>query len=61
MFFEVDWAYWLRDPIAGAEEVVEIPGAKLWFPYERPGELVGALQPFLDRHSPLAAAAQHAV
>jgi pimeloyl-ACP methyl ester carboxylesterase len=45
-FFELSWAYWLRDHIGGAEEVVEIPDAKLFWPDERPADLV----PHLLRH-----------
>jgi pimeloyl-ACP methyl ester carboxylesterase len=45
-FFEVKWAYWLRDTIPGVTEVVEVPGAKLFFPDERPEALV----PHLRRH-----------
>lgn len=45
-FFELSWAYWLRDTIAGATEVVEVEGGKLFFPDERAGELV----PHLRRH-----------
>ena len=46
VFFDRSWATWLRDTIAGASEIVEIDGAKLFFPYERAGELV----PHLERH-----------
>jgi pimeloyl-ACP methyl ester carboxylesterase len=46
VFFEVKWAYWLLDTIPGATEVVEVPGAKLFFPDERPEDLV----PHLRRH-----------
>jgi pimeloyl-ACP methyl ester carboxylesterase len=45
-FFELRWAYWLRDAIGGAREVVEVPGAKLFWPDERPHDLV----PHLRRH-----------
>jgi len=45
-FFESKWAYWLRDTIAGASEVVEIDGARLFFPDERAADLV----PHLERH-----------
>jgi pimeloyl-ACP methyl ester carboxylesterase len=45
-FFDVKWAYWLRDTIAGATEVVEVPGAKLFWPDERARDLV----PHLLRH-----------
>jgi pimeloyl-ACP methyl ester carboxylesterase len=43
-FFEVSWAYWLRDTIPGAKEVVELEGAKLFFPDERADELVAQLR-----------------
>jgi pimeloyl-ACP methyl ester carboxylesterase len=46
VFFEPSWAYWLRDTIPGADEVVEIEGGKLFFPYERADEFV----PHLRRH-----------
>ena len=37
--FGVKWAYHLRDMIPGAKEVIEVDGAKLFFPEERPGDL----------------------
>lgn len=52
--FEVDWAYWLRDTIPGATEVVEIEGGKLYFPDERAAEFV----PHLRRHWAAARASQ---
>jgi pimeloyl-ACP methyl ester carboxylesterase len=42
--FDVKWAYWLRDNIAGAAEVVELPGGKLFFPHERADDLVPLLR-----------------
>jgi pimeloyl-ACP methyl ester carboxylesterase len=45
-FFPVKWAYWLRDTIPGARDVVELEGAKLFFPWERPVELALALRNF---------------
>ncbi|HEY7486422.1 MAG TPA: alpha/beta hydrolase [Streptosporangiaceae bacterium] len=45
-FFELDWAYWLRDTIPGVTEVVEIEGGKLFFPHERAADLI----PHLRRH-----------
>ena len=36
VFFATEWAYWLKDALSGAREVVEIVGAKLFFPEERP-------------------------
>ena len=46
VFFPVKWAYWLRDTIPGAREVVELEGAKLFLPWERPVELAAALRNF---------------
>jgi pimeloyl-ACP methyl ester carboxylesterase len=45
-FFGLPWARWLRDTIPGVTEIVEIQGAKLFFPDERADELV----PHLLRH-----------
>ena len=45
-FFDVKWAYWLRDLIPGAAEVVEVPDARLFFPYERPDDLAEPLRRF---------------
>ncbi len=39
IFFGLEWAYWLRDTIPGAKEVVEFDGAKLFFAEERPDEV----------------------
>jgi pimeloyl-ACP methyl ester carboxylesterase len=44
--FDVKWAYRLRDMIPGARELIELDGAKLFFPEERPEDLV----PHLRRH-----------
>ena len=44
MFFRRKWAYWLRDNIPGATEVVEIDGGRLFFPDERAAELTAALR-----------------
>jgi pimeloyl-ACP methyl ester carboxylesterase len=44
--FPVKWAYWLRGAIPGARQVVELEGAKLFFPWERPSELAAALRDF---------------
>ena len=45
-FFGIEWAHWLRDTIPGVTEVVEVAGGKLFWPDERPGDLV----PHLRRH-----------
>jgi pimeloyl-ACP methyl ester carboxylesterase len=44
IFFPVKWAYWLRDTIPGTRKVIELEGAKLFFPEERPEELASALR-----------------
>ena len=44
IFFKRNWADWLVDLIPGATGVVEIPGGRLFFPDERAGELVDALE-----------------
>jgi pimeloyl-ACP methyl ester carboxylesterase len=51
IFFRRKWAYWLRDTIPGATEVVEIAGARLFFPDERATELTAALRRHWDAHS----------
>jgi pimeloyl-ACP methyl ester carboxylesterase len=45
-FFDVSWAYWLRDTIPGVTEVATVEGARLFFPDERPADLL----PHLRRH-----------
>jgi pimeloyl-ACP methyl ester carboxylesterase len=52
IFFDVKWAYWLKDTIPGAVRVVEVPGAKLFFPEDRPQALLEPLVPFLEHFSP---------
>ena len=44
VFFDVRWAYWLRDTIPGTRTVIELDGAKLFFPEERPDALAAALR-----------------
>jgi len=44
--FDISWAYWLRDTIPGTTQVVTVEGARLFFPDERPMDLV----PHLERH-----------
>jgi pimeloyl-ACP methyl ester carboxylesterase len=43
-FFDVSWAYWLRDTIPGTTRVVTVDGARLFFPEERPMDLVPHLE-----------------
>jgi len=53
-FFDVSWAYWLRDTIPGTTRVVTVDGARLFFPEERPMDLV----PHLEQHWAEVAAAR---
>jgi pimeloyl-ACP methyl ester carboxylesterase len=43
-FFDVKWAYWLKDRIPGCRKVVELRDAKLFFPEERAAEFCGAVR-----------------
>ena len=43
VFFDLSWAYWLTSLIPGASEVIEIDGGRLFFPEERPADLIDAL------------------
>lgn len=52
IFFRVRWAYRLRDTIPGVTEVVEIEGAKLFFPDERAADLVPHLRRHWAAHAP---------
>jgi len=47
LFFDVQWAHWLKRTIPGVEQVIEVPGAKLFFPEDRPQALLGPLTSFL--------------
>ena len=42
-FFDMSWAYWLRDTIPGVTKLVTVDGGQLFFPEERPGDLAGPL------------------
>ncbi|MEO8457422.1 MAG: alpha/beta hydrolase [Chloroflexota bacterium] len=35
VFFDKKWAYWLKDALPGARDVVEVPGGRLFWPEER--------------------------
>lgn len=48
IFFDVKWAYWLKDTIPGAREVIEVDDARLFFPEDRPEALAGPLLAFWD-------------
>jgi pimeloyl-ACP methyl ester carboxylesterase len=51
VFFPVKWGHWLADVLPGAEPVIELKGARLFFPLERPAELAGHVRSFWNRHS----------
>ena len=53
LFFRRKWAYWLRDTIPGATEVVEIDKGRLFFPDERAAEFTAALRRHWDAHPSL--------
>jgi pimeloyl-ACP methyl ester carboxylesterase len=43
-FFSIKWARWLADRLPNVSDVVELTGARLFFPDERAPELVAALE-----------------
>ncbi len=47
--FGVEWARQLRARIPGARDVIEVDGGKLFFPDERPADLVPHLRRFWNR------------
>jgi pimeloyl-ACP methyl ester carboxylesterase len=50
-FFDVKWAYWLKDTIPGARRVVEVEDARLFFPEDRPDQLAAPILQFWDELS----------
>lgn len=44
--FPLKLAHWLRDTIPGLHDVIEVEGGKLFWPFERPDELVTPLRRF---------------
>jgi pimeloyl-ACP methyl ester carboxylesterase len=54
-FFPLKWAYWLRGAIPGVRKVVELEGAKLFFPEERPDALAEPLREHWRAVAPVAA------
>jgi pimeloyl-ACP methyl ester carboxylesterase len=47
IFFDVKWAHWLAGTLPKVVRVVEVPGAKLFFPEDRPEALTEPLRAFL--------------
>jgi pimeloyl-ACP methyl ester carboxylesterase len=50
IFFGMEWARWLASVLPGAEPVVELDKARLFFPLERPAELARHIRSFWNRH-----------
>jgi pimeloyl-ACP methyl ester carboxylesterase len=48
IFFDVKWAYWLKDTIPGARRVIEVEDARLFFPEDRPETLAPPILEFWD-------------
>ena len=48
IFFDVKWAYWLKDTIPGARRVIEVEDARLFFPEDRPDTLATPVLKFWD-------------
>ncbi len=48
IFFDVEWARWLQTTIPGCRRLVELPDAKLFFPFERPARLAVELRRHWD-------------
>ncbi len=49
IFFDVKWAYWLKDTIPGAERVIEVADGRLFFAEDRPKSLSEPLLGFGTR------------
>lgn len=48
IFFDVKWAYWLKDTIPGAARVIEVPDGRLFFPEDRASSLAEPMLGFWD-------------
>jgi pimeloyl-ACP methyl ester carboxylesterase len=48
IFFDVKWAYWLKDTIPGARRVIEVHDGRLFFPEDRPEALAPPILKFWD-------------
>ena len=46
IYFDARWGRWLKDAIPGAQRLVELKGARLFFPEERPGPFNQDLRTF---------------
>ena len=50
-YFPIEWAYWLRDHLPNVVEVVEVEGAPVFWPEERPELLNAKLRALWSRYS----------
>jgi pimeloyl-ACP methyl ester carboxylesterase len=48
IFFDVKWAYWLKDTIPGARRVIEVEDGRLFFPEDRPDALAPPILAFWE-------------
>ncbi len=51
VFFGTQWAQWLKEKLPNVEQLIEIDGAKLFFPEERPQDLNGVVEDFWSKGS----------
>jgi len=54
VFFDKKWAYWLKDTLPGARDVVEVEGGRLFWPEERPAFFAEQVRSFWKSHVPMA-------
>ncbi len=50
VFFGPEWGRWLTTVLPSAEPMIELDGARLFFPLERAAELAGHIRSFWKRH-----------
>jgi pimeloyl-ACP methyl ester carboxylesterase len=55
VFFDKKWAYWLKDTLPGARDVVEVEGGRLFWPEERPAFFAEQVRSFWKSQVPVAA------
>ena len=54
IFFDKKWAYWLKDTLPGARDVVEVEGGRLFWPEERPAFFAEQVRSFWKSQVPVA-------
>jgi pimeloyl-ACP methyl ester carboxylesterase len=54
VFFDKKWAYWLKDALPGATEVIEVEGGRLFWPEERPAFFAEKVRSFWEARVPVA-------